>query len=328
MKQLLLLCCSTLLCTADFMVCSGRENAFPMKDLQEKLKKSSYAEKIYSNAKNPKALRRRAFSGLLKSSKEFEKTVLRGLKDPDAMIRRHALASYLEKRGQNGETILKSLASDKDPVMAQYVLWCTKRIKSSELKMAVLKLMASKNPLPEIRKEAKRLVSFNFYRKNIRLQDDPTWDHDVAVIQKIPLPEHHWSFRLDPWEDGHKKGYFKVDFDDRAWNKISIGKSWEKQGYRGYDGFAYYRIRFKAPPKGEANAAELFFEAVDEGAWVWVNGQYVGQHDIGKSGWNKPFYLDISKEILWGKENLLTVRVEDTLASGGIWKKVFLHILK
>lgn len=328
MKQNLALRCSALLCAAVYTDCVCNESAFPLKGLEEKLQTGSYAETVYSDTNAQTALRRRAFRTLLEKAGNPDQTARRGMKDPDPMIRRHALAVYLEKNGEKGAAALKDFATEKDPSAAQYVLWCARRIRTKELKMEIFRLLSAKSPVPEIRQKAKRLASFDFFRRNVRLQDDPTWDHEVSVIRKLPLPEHSWRFRLDPWEDGHERGYWKRDFDDSNWNTISIGKNWEKQGYPGYDGIAYYRGRFNAPPKGEANAAELFFEAVDEGAWVWVNGKYVGQHDMGRNGWNKPFYLDITKEIVWGGENVLTVRVEDTLASGGIWKKVFLHILK
>jgi hypothetical protein len=73
--------------------------------------------------------------------------------------------------------------------------------------------------------------------------------------------------------------------------------------------------------------AELYFPLVDEEAWVWLNGSYVGQRAEGQDAWNKPFYLDITNEILWGKENILTVRVFDSDKAGGICKEPQLHLL-
>ena len=82
------------------------------------------------------------------------------------------------------------------------------------------------------------------------------------------------------------------------------------------------------PAPAEMKAVELYFRGVDESAWVWLNGKYVGQHDLGPSGWDKPFHLDVTGEILWGKENVLAVRVEDTQYGGGIWRPVSVEILK
>ena len=73
---------------------------------------------------------------------------------------------------------------------------------------------------------------------------------------------------------------------------------------------------------------ELCFGAVDEDAWVWLNGKYVGQRVKGEVAWNAPFRFDIGKEIAWGAENVLAVRVFDSRFGGGIWKPVRIEVLK
>ena len=78
----------------------------------------------------------------------------------------------------------------------------------------------------------------------------------------------------------------------------------------------------------EAKTVELCFDAVDEEAWVWLNGKYVGQHAEGVSGWNKPFRFRVDDEIVWGGENQITVRVNDSGDAGGIWKGIRLEVLK
>jgi hypothetical protein len=75
-------------------------------------------------------------------------------------------------------------------------------------------------------------------------------------------------------------------------------------------------------------AAEIAFEAVDESAWVWNNGVYVGCHDIGPDGWKEPFRLDVTPELQWGKKNWIAVRVLDTAMAGGIWKPVSIEALQ
>ena len=82
------------------------------------------------------------------------------------------------------------------------------------------------------------------------------------------------------------------------------------------------------PQKMDCNAVELAFGAVDESAWVWLNGVYLGSHDIGPDGWNTAFALDCTKEVRWGEENVLVVRVLDTAQAGGIWKPIHVEILK
>ena len=117
------------------------------------------------------------------------------------------------------------------------------------------------------------------------------------------------------------------NFDDGSWKPIKVG-NWETQGFPGYDGFAWYRIAFDAPAKVDCNAVELSFGGVDEEAWVWLNGVYVGQHAVGVSGWDKPFALDVTDELRWGKRNVLVVRVFDARQAGGIWKPIKLDVLR
>ena len=103
---------------------------------------------------------------------------------------------------------------------------------------------------------------------------------------------------------------------------------WEKQGFPNYDGVAWYQIKFKMPKKIDCNAVEIHFDGVDESAWVWLNGTYLGCHDIGPEGWKEPFAVDCRKEILWDKENVLTIRVYDAAYAGGIYKPIRVDILK
>ena len=73
---------------------------------------------------------------------------------------------------------------------------------------------------------------------------------------------------------------------------------------------------------------EIAFDGVDESAWVWLNGIYLGAHDKGPEGWREPFAVDCRKEIRWGEINTLVIRVNDTAYAGGIYKPVRVDILK
>jgi len=92
--------------------------------------------------------------------------------------------------------------------------------------------------------------------------------------------------------------------------------------------FAQMRDPDRMPEKIDSNAVEIAFGAVDEAAWVWLNGEYLGCHDLGLEGWNQPFEVDCRKEVRWGAENVLAVRVLDSGAAGGIWKPVRIDVLK
>ena len=137
-----------------------------------------------------------------------------------------------------------------------------------------------------------------------------------------------WRFRLDSGRDGHTKGWFQPGFDDSSWQAITIERAWQEAGVE-HIGVAWYRRWIELPPKPkEMAAADLHFHGVDEGAWVWVNGIYVGEHDIGPQGWDQPFRLDVTAELKWGERNHITVRAMNTAQAGGIWRPVELEVLK
>ena len=71
----------------------------------------------------------------------------------------------------------------------------------------------------------------------------------------------------------------------------------------------------------------LVADGVDEEAWVWINGEYVGQHAEGPIGWNRPFRFNVAKELKWGETNVLVVRVNDSANGGGIYKGIRLEAM-
>lgn len=166
-----------------------------------------------------------------------------------------------------------------------------------------------------------------FFKETVSIRDRPDWDHEIQVAQTIPLPREGWRFQTDPQQDGHLRGWFDPAFDDSAWAPIHIEEAWEPQGFK-YDGVAWYRGWFDLPDRPEHLAVEMRFGAVDECAWVWINGQYVGQHDLGPEGWDRPFTLDVTSALRWGQRNQITVRVYDSVQAGGIWKPVQLEVLQ
>ena len=73
------------------------------------------------------------------------------------------------------------------------------------------------------------------------------------------------------------------EYKDHLWPKINTG-SWESQGYN-YDGCAWYRKTFELK---DFNQARIVFEGVDEVAWVWLNGKFLGQYE----GWDRWKWVD------------------------------------
>jgi hypothetical protein len=184
--------------------------------------------------------------------------------------------------------------------------------------------------------EVRRLAAatfWTFYRDHVPLRQRPNWDHAIEVIARQSLPTDGWRFRTDPGQAGHVQNWFAPALDAADWQPIVIGKWWhdalpDTVGH--FEGIAWYRFEFTAPekPGGDFNEAVLHFEAVDESTWVWVNGEYAGEHNIGPAGWNVPFDVEVGSFVRWGQRNQLTVRVLNTAGAGGIYKPVEFQVLK
>ncbi len=149
----------------------------------------------------------------------------------------------------------------------------------------------------------------------------------VQSVGHHPVPADGWRFLLDPQRAGEDDGWYHPDFNDDDWGEIRTGIPWQEAGHD-YVGAAWYRRRIEVPavPDPAAAAAVLEFQGVDESAWVWVNGHYVGAHDLGSAGWDRPFQLDISEQVQWGAPNQLTIKAMNTAGLGGIYEPIVLRI--
>ncbi len=261
--------------------------------------------------------------------REPEVALAAGLADADAVIRRFAVYQDFLRNGPDAVLGWQGLVDDPDEQVQLAVVECLGKLPAENFHRKVLgQRLKGVSKFKEVVRLAAQLEvpPFNYYRENVRLKDDPTFDHNAEIKEKLPLADDNWLFCLDKAGDGHVHRWFDVDLNESAWRPIKVG-AWEQQGYPNYDGLAWYRIRFTAPPRDDCVGAELYFGSVDEQAWVWLNGKYVGQHAIGPDGWDIDFWLNIGDEINWGAENLLVVRVEDSAKAGGIWKPIELQTL-
>lgn len=249
------------------------------------------------------------------------------LRDKDPEIRRYAWYRIFKEMAVPDFDVIRQGAADEDEMIRKNtVLFLSELAKKDQKARELLSRIAAESKSSEIRRLALQ-ASWPFHREIKLLRDDPSWDYEVKTIKSIPLDNVPWLFCTDPEGNGHLKGFFREDKVLSSWKQIKMGV-WEKQGYPGYDGTAWYKIKFTMPPRMDCNAVEIAFDGVDESAWVWLNGIYLGAHDMGPAGWNKPFAVDCRKEIRWGGENTLVVRVYDAAFSGGIYKPLRVDILK
>jgi hypothetical protein len=139
----------------------------------------------------------------------------------------------------------------------------------------------------------------------------------------------NWRFQTDAKGTGLNSGWMNAEFDDKSWPLLNADQWWQEQGFADYHGTAWYRKKFLAPAKKESQCLILHFGAVDGDATVYVNGQKVGEHLLGKeySGWDKPFFFDVTDQVLAGQPNQIAVRVKKDIYKSGIWGGVQLLVV-
>ncbi|MBR7104222.1 MAG: beta galactosidase jelly roll domain-containing protein [Lentisphaeria bacterium] len=275
---------------------------------------------LFSAAGETPISRRTAWLKDLASPQKKEKTILKGLDSSDKEIRARAVYEFYLLKKEAALPELEKRISRAGLEETMNLIICARMVKDQAKKTAFLSAIAAKSPHAAAVREANR-CNFPFSGSTIRLSERKDWDFEIVKVKTISLQDADWKFLPDRQNAGHLSGYYKTDFPDQQW----------KRGETGYwkgSMTAWYRIRFQAPPKPDCNAAELNFSGVEEAAWVWVNGVYIGCRDKGPAAWNQPFQLDITQAIQWGKENVLAVRVLNTGHEGGIYKPIALDILK
>ena len=254
------------------------------------------------------------------ATKEVVPFLEESMKSSDPEIQAKATYEYFQIKKDAAFPILLKLANKSNDQVARVLIYCAQMFNDSNKKTALFNAIAKGTTSKEVAIEANQ-KNFSFHRINIRLKDRKDWDFAIETIKTISIPEDKWKVIQDKDATGHLKGFYKEDFKDNNWKK-------SKPLTLKYQPLVWYRIRFNAPEKIASNAVELNFQGVEATAWVWLNGTYIGSREEGQTAWNKPFSLDVTREIKWGKENVLVVRVSSTDTDSGIYKPIILEVLK
>lgn len=146
-----------------------------------------------------------------------------------------------------------------------------------------------------------------------------------VVMQKLPEESNPFFFaeknaKRDTIDMNKDWGFSKGDHQSN-WEDVSIPHCWNatdvfdtrnfNDGYyvkeRYYRGPAWYKKHFSIE-KGEKEKVFLEFEAAFQKAEVWLNERYLGKHLGGYTA----FKFDITDVVEFGKENTLTVKVDNS----------------
>lgn len=133
-----------------------------------------------------------------------------------------------------------------------------------------------------------------------------------------------WKFKT-----GDRKIYASYGFDDRNWEELNVPQKWDEQGYRDFDGIAWYRKSFSLnfnPNKNEELYLVLGF--IDDVDYTYFNGQLIGNSEELKDNFLSPMseqhklfraYPIPQKLIKKYGKNTVAVKVRDFKYDGGIY---------
>lgn len=165
-------------------------------------------------------------------------------------------------------------------------------------------------------------------------------DRDKVQIVAFPEP---WKFKLvqvpaatlqganaPDADEGTTEKWFDPATDDTQWAPMRTDT--REKGWGEETGFGWYRTRLPLTAEaGKEKFKYLCFDACDEEARVYVNGQQVFEHSLQTTGllteqiWLMPFVVPL-KDVKLNGNDLLAVRVTNTEGMGGIWKPVRLVV--
>jgi len=131
-----------------------------------------------------------------------------------------------------------------------------------------------------------------------------------------------WSFTLGDPDDAELES-----FDHAQWRKLDLPHDWSVEGRfeasnpagapGGYlpTGIGWYRKTFHLPAHAKDRKVFIEFDGVYMNSEVWINGNHLGKRPYGYLG----FEYDLTPHIKHGAENVIAVRVDNSLQPSARW---------
>jgi sialate O-acetylesterase len=154
-------------------------------------------------------------------------------------------------------------------------------------------------------------------RFNVQIRADDSWFGNENWKRIVKL-SGDWKFSVGDSPDWAAPG-----FADQDWARIHAPAEWQSEGYRDYNGYAWYRKTFSFPKGHGDETVFLSLGRIDDAGQVFLNGKL-----IGTSGQFPPHYVSAYDQslvcavpsgiLLTDRENVLAVRVYDGGGVGGL----------
>ncbi len=180
-------------------------------------------------------------------------------------------------------------------------------------------------PLEHVNKSGKNVIAVRVYDEG-----------GVGGIMGSPVGIYHYqnysqnSFNLFGKWKFHlfdNPEWSEQNFNDTSWENIMVPGGWDEQGFKNYDGFAWYRKKFKLPADFKTDDLMLLLGKIDDMDEVFINGTLIGGTGNIEKKWasNDEYtryrnYAVPDHILKPGKENVIAVRVYDQQQRGGIYE--------
>lgn len=127
-----------------------------------------------------------------------------------------------------------------------------------------------------------------------------------------------WKFHV-----GDDASWSSSSFRDSDWETVHVPSTWEDEGFNGYDGFAWYRVKFDGRKLEQDGIYYLNLGYIDDADEAYLNNHLVGFSGSCppkfKTAYNSERkYVIPSPIINFNGENVLAIRVFDVGHRGGI----------
>ena len=144
-----------------------------------------------------------------------------------------------------------------------------------------------------------------------------------VIRPDIALPAA-WKFTT-----GDDAEWKEPGFNDHSWKEVRVPAHWETQGFKGYDGYGWYRVRFNVPPGYQDQDMILLLGRIDDFDETYLNGERIGKtgtmprtemHYTSSNDYLQlRAYTIPAGRLKPGEENVLAVKVFDVWLGGGIY---------
>jgi sialate O-acetylesterase len=133
-----------------------------------------------------------------------------------------------------------------------------------------------------------------------------------------------WKFRT-----GDDMAWKEAAANDTKWSNVITPAYWESQGYKEYDGFGWYRLRFSVPDDLRGKRLILLLGKIDDVDETYLNGKLIGRTGTISAGMSRAnvgdewtqlrAYVIPSDALSLNGENVIAVRVNDVYLHGGLY---------